>query len=118
MSSDQHDISFWVSKSTLDSKSFFVASIPERIDPTSKWVTINATTEGTAIHCKRDPQELLPSGKTPMINSPTNDQAWPDSWAATPFAYLTTTGRRTGQPHRIEIWFAAEQGSIYLLSGG
>jgi deazaflavin-dependent oxidoreductase (nitroreductase family) len=35
-----------------------------------------------------------------------------------PYAYLTTTGRRTGQPHRIEIWFAVEDGRIYLLAGG
>lgn len=33
--------------------------------------------------------------------------------------YLTTTGRVTGQPHEIEIWFApADDGRIYLLSGG
>lgn len=34
------------------------------------------------------------------------------------FAYLTTTGRRSGRAHRIEIWFAIEDGAIYLLSGG
>jgi deazaflavin-dependent oxidoreductase (nitroreductase family) len=34
------------------------------------------------------------------------------------FAYLTTTGRRTGKDHTIEIWFAIEGGHIYLLSGG
>jgi deazaflavin-dependent oxidoreductase (nitroreductase family) len=34
------------------------------------------------------------------------------------FLYLTTTGRRSGQPHRIEIWFAAHHGKVYLLSGG
>lgn len=34
------------------------------------------------------------------------------------FAYLTTTGRRSGRPHRIEIWFAFRDGRIYLLSGG
>jgi deazaflavin-dependent oxidoreductase (nitroreductase family) len=36
------------------------------------------------------------------------------------FCYLTTTGRTTGKPHRIEIWFAAhpERDTIYLLSGG
>jgi deazaflavin-dependent oxidoreductase (nitroreductase family) len=34
------------------------------------------------------------------------------------FAYLTTTGRRTGKPNRIEIWFALHDGRIYLLSGG
>jgi deazaflavin-dependent oxidoreductase (nitroreductase family) len=33
------------------------------------------------------------------------------------FAYLTTTGRRTGAPHRIEIWFALEGETVYLLSG-
>ena len=36
------------------------------------------------------------------------------------FCYIITTGRRTGHPHRIEIWFAAEPGSrtIYVLAGG
>jgi deazaflavin-dependent oxidoreductase (nitroreductase family) len=30
---------------------------------------------------------------------------------------VTTIGRRTGRPHRIEIWFAAQDGRLYLLSG-
>jgi len=34
------------------------------------------------------------------------------------FAYLTTTGRKTGKPHRVEIWFAIADGRIFLLSGG
>lgn len=34
------------------------------------------------------------------------------------FAYLTTSGRRSGKPHRIEIWFALEGGRIFMLSGG
>lgn len=34
------------------------------------------------------------------------------------FAYLTTTGRKTGKPHRIEIWFAIDDGRVFLLSGG
>jgi deazaflavin-dependent oxidoreductase (nitroreductase family) len=34
------------------------------------------------------------------------------------FCYLTTTGRVTGNPHQIEIWFGARENSIYLLSGG
>jgi deazaflavin-dependent oxidoreductase (nitroreductase family) len=36
------------------------------------------------------------------------------------FCYITTTGRRTGNPHRIEIWFAREPASrtIYVLAGG
>ena len=32
-------------------------------------------------------------------------------------AYLTTTGRITATPHRIEIWFALEGETVYLLSG-
>lgn len=35
--------------------------------------------------------------------------------------YLATTGRVTGRPHEIEIWFATEPdtvSTIYLLSGG
>ena len=34
------------------------------------------------------------------------------------FAYLTTTGRRSGKPHRIEIWFAIDGDRLYMLSGG
>jgi deazaflavin-dependent oxidoreductase (nitroreductase family) len=34
------------------------------------------------------------------------------------FAYLTTTGRRTGKEHTIEIWFSFHDGHIYMLSGG
>jgi deazaflavin-dependent oxidoreductase (nitroreductase family) len=34
------------------------------------------------------------------------------------FCYVTTRGRRTGRPHEIEIWFVADGGTIYLLSGG
>ena len=34
------------------------------------------------------------------------------------YCYLTTTGRRTGRPHRIEIWYAAHGHTLYLLSGG
>lgn len=32
--------------------------------------------------------------------------------------YLTTTGRVSGNPHTIEIWFALREGVVYLLSGG
>jgi deazaflavin-dependent oxidoreductase (nitroreductase family) len=36
------------------------------------------------------------------------------------FCYLTTTGRVTGRPHEIEIWFSLvpETHTIYMLSGG
>jgi deazaflavin-dependent oxidoreductase (nitroreductase family) len=33
-------------------------------------------------------------------------------------AYLTTTGRITAAPHRIEIWFALAGETVFLLSGG
>lgn len=34
------------------------------------------------------------------------------------FCYLTTTGRVTGHPHGIEIWFAINDRALYMLSGG
>ncbi|HEY7294617.1 MAG TPA: nitroreductase/quinone reductase family protein [Dehalococcoidia bacterium] len=34
------------------------------------------------------------------------------------YCYLTTIGRRTGQPHEIEIWFAAVGETIFLMNGG
>ncbi len=36
------------------------------------------------------------------------------------FCYLTTTGRVTGRPHEIEIWFSLvpETRTLYMLSGG
>ncbi|HET6598166.1 MAG TPA: nitroreductase/quinone reductase family protein [Anaerolineales bacterium] len=33
------------------------------------------------------------------------------------YCYLTTTGRVSGRPHEIEIWFGVENISLYLLSG-
>ena len=33
------------------------------------------------------------------------------------YCYLTTTGRYSGSPHRIEIWFAISDARVYLLSG-
>ena len=32
--------------------------------------------------------------------------------------YLETIGRVTGTPHEIEIWFASDGATIWLLSGG
>jgi len=34
------------------------------------------------------------------------------------YCYLTTTGRVSGQPREIEIWFGLEGGTLYMLSGG
>ena len=33
------------------------------------------------------------------------------------YCYLTTAGRVTGKPHEIEIWFVAQNNSIFMLSG-
>ncbi|MEM8533340.1 MAG: nitroreductase/quinone reductase family protein [Chloroflexota bacterium] len=33
------------------------------------------------------------------------------------FCYLTTTGRVSGRPHTIEIWFAMNERTLYMLSG-
>ena len=34
------------------------------------------------------------------------------------YCYVTTTGRRSGSPHTIEIWFALHDDVVYLLAGG
>ena len=33
------------------------------------------------------------------------------------YCYLTTTGRKSGEPRTIEIWFAIEGDSLYMLAG-
>ena len=40
------------------------------------------------------------------------------SKAAEDYCYLTTTGRVSGEPREIEIWFGLEGTSLYMLSGG
>jgi len=34
------------------------------------------------------------------------------------FCYLTTTGRSSGEPRTIEIWFGTDGRRLYLLAGG
>lgn len=46
------------------------------------------------------------------------NDTWPDSAERETYAYLTTLGRTSGDPHRIEIWFALEDDRVFLLSGG
>jgi deazaflavin-dependent oxidoreductase (nitroreductase family) len=41
-----------------------------------------------------------------------------EALASEDFCYLTTTGRKSGRPHEIEIWFALREGRLYMLSGG
>lgn len=40
------------------------------------------------------------------------------SLAGEDYCYLTTTGRVSGKPHEIEIWFGLRERTLYLLSGG
>jgi deazaflavin-dependent oxidoreductase (nitroreductase family) len=40
------------------------------------------------------------------------------SLGAEDYCYLTTTGRVTGEPREIEIWFALDGATLYMLSGG
>jgi deazaflavin-dependent oxidoreductase (nitroreductase family) len=40
------------------------------------------------------------------------------SLAAEQYCYLTTTGRSSGAPREIEIWFGLEDSTVYMLSGG
>jgi hypothetical protein len=42
----------------------------------------------------------------------------PRSLADEDFCYPTTIGRVSGRPHTIEIWFAIEGHTLYMLSGG
>lgn len=39
-------------------------------------------------------------------------------FAGDDFCYLTTTGRVTGRRHTIEIWFALNGRTLYMLAGG
>ena len=48
----------------------------------------------------------------------TNPQAITEELEQHKFLYLTTVGRYTGAPHRIEIWFTVHNHRIYLISGG
>lgn len=41
-----------------------------------------------------------------------------DTFADEDYCYLTTTGRVTGRPHEVEIWFALSGSTLYMLSGG
>jgi deazaflavin-dependent oxidoreductase (nitroreductase family) len=41
-----------------------------------------------------------------------------ENLAGEDFCYLTTTGRVSGRPHTIEIWFALKGYTLFMLSGG
>jgi deazaflavin-dependent oxidoreductase (nitroreductase family) len=52
-----------------------------------------------------------------MSNELTSEQ-WLAGNADVENCYLTTTGRKSGNPHEIEIWFAVHDNSVYLMAGG
>ena len=39
-----------------------------------------------------------------------------DSLSRLPYLYVTTTGRVTGLPREIELWFVASDGNLYILA--
>lgn len=41
----------------------------------------------------------------------------PLGWAEAELYYVTTTGRRTGRPHEVEIWCVAVGDALYLMAG-
>lgn len=48
----------------------------------------------------------------------TDVRTWLTRHAADSFTYLTTTGRKSGQPHRIEIWFGVREDRMFMMAGG
>jgi deazaflavin-dependent oxidoreductase (nitroreductase family) len=48
-------------------------------------------------------------GEPPTIRSDAGDQ---------PYAWLTTTGRTSGQSRTVELWFVLDGRTIHFLSGG
>jgi deazaflavin-dependent oxidoreductase (nitroreductase family) len=45
------------------------------------------------------------------------DSSFPGRYAEHDVCRLVTTGRITGRPHDIEIWFGVREGTLYLISG-
>lgn len=42
---------------------------------------------------------------------------YPDDLSDDRFVHLTTTGRRSGLPHTVELWFLREGARVYLIAG-
>lgn len=43
--------------------------------------------------------------------------SWLTTYADVENCYVTTKGRRTGNPHEVEIWFGVVDDTLYLISG-
>jgi deazaflavin-dependent oxidoreductase (nitroreductase family) len=61
----------------------------------------------------QDPPGEDPPGEKPLDGDPAMARL-----GGLPFCYVSTVGRRTGDPHTIEIWFGLAGSTVYLLSGG
>ena len=48
---------------------------------------------------------------------PTAIEIEPDA-ADQPYAWLTTIGRRSGEPRTVELWFVLDGGTVHFLAGG
>jgi deazaflavin-dependent oxidoreductase (nitroreductase family) len=46
-----------------------------------------------------------------------NDVSWLTEHTVEENCYLTTIGRRSGNPHEVEIWFGVIDDTLYLISG-
>lgn len=78
---------------------------------------------GPASRCDKNPGAFGRAHAWPDLVKTRKDRRVADAnpmetFAGEPYAYLTTIGRHTGRPHRIEIWFAVHDGRVYLMSGG
>jgi deazaflavin-dependent oxidoreductase (nitroreductase family) len=65
---------------------------------------------------RRSSEQILDNRSIVHDGETRQPMAVPDDWRDHPFTYLTTTGRRTGKAHRIEIWFVIDDGSAWLLT--
>ena len=72
--------------------------------------------EGVAQFCMRSSRLLQNYRNQIVMIDKTKDVL--KNLAGEEYCYLTTTGRVTGNPHEIEIWFGTGDNSLYLLSGG
>ena len=62
----------------------------------------------------RGPKNPPIPAEEPLKNVPALDPAV----AEESYCYVTTTGRVSGKPREIEIWFGLVGATVYLLSGG
>jgi deazaflavin-dependent oxidoreductase (nitroreductase family) len=52
----------------------------------------------------------------PEREKPSSEKQPREKLASLQYLYLTTTGRVTGLPRQIEIWFVAANGKLYILA--